>query len=319
MNDNASNERIKRVGLFDSGVGGLSILRFLEKQAAALGVPVKFVYFADTARCPYGNRSSEEIRRFVEEIVSFLDSSCVDRIVMACNTSAAVAAHRAREISSVPVHDLIFPTAKFVANKYKRVGVVATSTTCQKRAFSIAITQVNPDCRVIEIPAPDLVPLVESGKLEGPEVEATIKKYVEQLETFNADSLIFGCTHFPFLEAAFKKLIPNISFVDPAVHLSMELLGSISSSAETKAPSNLNFKKNVYFTTGSADAFSTAAEHCLALTAGTLSESICGMALEQIESFQLKPIPEITKTGSHSVLLDSSVSTHIPSAAPSSF
>lgn len=304
MNDIALTGRVKRIGLFDSGVGGLSILRYLEKMSASLAVPVKFVYFADTARCPYGNRSADDISRFVEEIVSFLDSSCVDAIVMACNTSAAVAAGRAHEISSVPVHDLIKPTANFVANKCNRVGVIATSTTCQKRAFSRAIAQVNPNCQVLEIPAPDLVPLVESGKLEGSEVEATIQKYVDELKAFRADSLIFGCTHFPFLEKAFKKLLPQITFVDPAVHLGMELLGCQPGQLESAKPENLNFKRHVYFTTGSADAFSTAAEQCLGLASGTLCDSICGMALEQIESFQIEPISEVSNTGSHTVLLD---------------
>ncbi len=320
MNDIAATGRMKRIGLFDSGVGGLSILRYLEKMAASLELPVKFVYFADTARCPYGNRSAEDISRFVEEIVSFLDSSCVDEIVMACNTSAAVAARRAHEISSVPVHDLIKPTANFVANKFKRVGVIATSTTCQKRAFSSAIAQVNPDCQVLEIPAPDLVPLVESGKLDGQEVEATIQKYVDQLKAFNADSLIFGCTHFPFLENAFKKLLPRVSFVDPAVHLGKELLGGGTAASNSATAQNLNFKRHVYFTTGSADAFSTAAEQCLGLDSGTLSDSICAMALEQIESFQIEPITEVSKTGSHAVPLDQALSaTQLPSAAPTGF
>lgn len=315
---NSNGKQIKRIGLFDSGVGGLSILRFLQKQAVQLDLPVKFVYFADTARCPYGNRSSDDIRSFVEQIVSFLDSSGVDAIVMACNTSAAVAAHKARELSSAPVHDLIAPTAKYVANQYKRIGVIATATTCQKRAFSNAIWQVNPSCKVLEIAAPDLVPLVESGKLDGPEVEATISKYVDELKAFEADSLIFGCTHFPFLEQAFRRLLPDINFVDPAVHLGVELLG-IEAIEKPQALSDSSvFKKNVYFTTGSADAFAMAAERCLGLSAGTLSESICGIGLDQIESFQIEPLPEIAQTGSHTVLLDSQAQ-QLPNAAQTSF
>ena len=320
MNDNTANGRVKRIGLFDSGVGGLSILRFLEKQAATMAVPVKFVYFADTARCPYGNRTSEDISRFVDEIVSFLDSSGVDRIVMACNTSAAVAAKRARDISSVPVHDLILPTANFVAQNYKRVGVIATSTTCQKKAFSSAVANITTDCEVIEIPAPDLVPLVESGKLDGPEVESTIQKYVDELKACNADSLIFGCTHFPFLEDAFRKLLPSVAFIDPAVHLSMELLGAAKPSAEKEKSAQLNFRKNVYFTTGSAEAFSTAAERCLGLSTGTLSESICSIALEQIESFQVVAPAEIGSTSAHAVLPDQVLpAPQMPTVAPSSF
>ena len=309
MNEPTPN-LIRRIGLFDSGVGGLSILKYLEEQAAASGIPVKFVYIADTARCPYGDRSEQEITRYVEQIVSFLDSSGVDRVVMACNTSAAVAASRAQEVSSAPVHDLITPSARYVAARYKRVGVIATSTTCKKQAFSRAIKNLNADCEVIEIPCPDLVPLVESGQLAGPVVDATIAKYVDQLKEFNVDALIFGCTHFPFLNDAFEKALPGVQLINPAEHLSTLLLGVREE--KERIPRAVDFQKSVYFTTGSAESFANAAELCLKLQAGTLSESICAMGVDQLERVEMfdtnAPIPapaiKEQRTQTHTVLLD---------------
>lgn len=280
MNDSI-NMRPKRIGLFDSGVGGLSILRSMENRAAALNLPVQFVYFADTARCPYGDRSAAQIENFVEQIVSFLDQSGLDHIIMACNTSAAVAKSRACEISNSPVHDLISPTATFIADRFKKVAVIATSTTCKRKAFSSAIEQINSNCQVLEIPCPDLVPLVEAGQLEGDLVDSTIEKYVKQLKEFSADSLIFGCTHFPFLEKAFAKQLPQIQFVDPAYHLGTELLSRSSDSPIMSR--NVNFEKHMYFTTGSAEDFAAAAERCLNLETGSLINSVCEISVEQLE------------------------------------
>lgn len=280
MNQAASD---KRIGLFDSGVGGLSILRFLQEKALDVQKDIRFVYVADTGRCPYGNRSAAEISLYVEQIVSWLNGAGVDRIIMACNTSAAVAVHTARRISHVPVHDLISPVADFVANKYKNIGVVATSTTCKSKAFSRAIHKFRSGCNVLEIPCPDLVPLVEQGLFDGPTVAETIEKYVHQLKSAEVDCVIFGCTHFPFLEGAFKKQMPqNVDFIDPALHLGLEVLGE--NTVQQKASlTESNFQKNTYFCTGDPEKFAASAELCLGLGRGSLHNSVCALNTEELQ------------------------------------
>lgn len=276
----------KRIGLFDSGVGGLSILRKLvascPKDSQA---KYRYVYFADSARCPYGNRSSQEISTYVKQITRWLEATGVDRIVMACNTSAAVALELAQQSVSVPVHDLISTASRYAAGRFERIGVVATSTTCLTKAFSRSIKTVNDDAQVIEIACPDLVPLVESGKLTGPEVMEVVSKYTNQLK--NVDALIFGCTHFPFLSNPFRQLLGDeVEFIDPATHLSNELFGTTSQEHSEILPSL--FKQCDYYTTGNLEPFCRAAEHCLNLEAEFLREYTHEVPLSELaktESF----------------------------------
>lgn len=314
MSPDREKSPARRVGLFDSGLGGLSILRVLQEQSLAVSQASNFVYLADTARCPYGDRTAEQITEFVEQIVCFLDAASVDAIVMACNTSAAVAVQAAKELANVPVYDLIEPTAEYTAANFTRVGVVATSTTCRRKAFSNAIQKRSTTCEVRNIPAPDLVPLVETGSFDGPLVEETIRKYADELRAFKAEAMIFGCTHFPFLAEAFKRLLPDISFIDPAVHLSDWLYKSQSNFApRDKSVAIENFKKNAYFTTGSAESFAKGAELCLELRPGSLNDSVCAIELAQLESFGRKALrANLSKTSSYAIPFE-----HLQINAPS--
>ncbi len=281
MNPKAQNSALKRIGLFDSGVGGLSILRYLQEKSAQNKQDLKFVYLGDTGRCPYGDRNPEEISLFVEEIINWFNGAGVDRIIMACNTSAAIAAPLARKLANVQVHDLISSASQFAAANFKSVGVLATSATCRSNAFSKAIKAHNGDLRVCEIACPDLVPLVERGVLSGAEVDATIAKYIQQLKDFGADSLIFGCTHFPFLASAFRQQLGDgVEFIDPAIHLGSEVLGVTDGLAT--APVDLaSYQKNTYFCSGQLEPFARAAELCLNLSAGSLKESVCNLSWEE--------------------------------------
>ena len=284
MNFVNQNTAANRIGLFDSGVGGLSILRYLQEKSAGHNQNLKFVYLGDTGRCPYGDLSAGQISSYVKQIVHWLNGAGVEQIVIACNTSAAVAAPLARQISKVPVHDLISSAARFAASNFESIGVIATSITCQTRAFSREIKAHNPESRVCEIPCPDLVPLVEKGLLSGPEVEETISKYVVLLKEFGIDSLIFGCTHFPFLESAFRMQLPeSVTFIDPALHLGLDLLGSPSSLPQ-HVLNEIDFQKNTYFCTGDLEKFRRASELCLQLRPGSLKDSICALSLQELQN-----------------------------------
>ncbi|MBX9685052.1 MAG: glutamate racemase [Candidatus Obscuribacterales bacterium] len=283
-----------RIGLFDSGVGGLSILRQLQERCP--NEALRFVYLADTGRCPYGDRSTNEINSFVEQIISWFNSAGVSKVVMACNTSAAVSGIRARELSLNPIYDLISSAAKYAASNFQRIGVIATSATCKSKAFSKAILEKNPAASVIEIPCPDLVPLVEQGLLSGKLVDQTIAKYTEQLNQFDIDSLIFGCTHFPFLQNAFAgQLSSGVTYIDPAVHLSNELFG-LSAMAEKKEEQMQKFQKNTYFCTGDSEKFADAAELCLKLDAGTLRNSVCSLSVDELQKLGPKRNQDIKTT-----------------------
>lgn len=282
-----------RIGLFDSGFGGLSVLRQL---VGYLGREASFVYVADAARCPYGNRSPEEISVFAEQTAHWLVESAVDRIVMACNTSAAIAGSIVRTRTPLPVHDLIRPASIHCA-RYKRVAVFATSATCKSGAFSRTIKAVNSDVKVWEIPCPELVPLVESGHLNDDLARDAVKRCLDRLED-SVDAVVLGCTHFPFMSEMFRSLLPTgVVLVDPAEYLRLELFQD-SPSTQFDARVDDLYKRCAFFTTGDPDAFLETAELCLQLESGTLEHQVCGISTSDFTTVAplLREFPGIEAT-----------------------
>ncbi len=272
-----------RIGLFDSGLGGLSVLRQLSSRLGAAAH--SFVYVGDTARCPYGDRSAGEISNFVSQIVGWISNQTVDSIVIACNTSAAVAGDEVRKTANVPVIDLIGVTADFVTANFNRIGVIATSTTVKRKAFSKAIHERASHKHVIEIACPDLVPLIERGLSESKEMDAALKKYADKLLKDNAESVILGCTHFPFVDAALTRLLQGrIELIDPAVLLADSIAQSISNAdLQTPIASNIEVRANAYtnngakisrshiYTTGDPSRFRETAKICLGYSLDTVN------------------------------------------------
>ncbi|MBP6594927.1 MAG: glutamate racemase [Candidatus Obscuribacter sp.] len=269
-----SNNTYKKIGLFDSGVGGLSVLK---QFASSQDSPMQFVYLGDTARCPYGNRDKTEIESFVQEIIAFLTNFQLDAIVMACNTSAAlakdVAVEAAKRVPSLALFDLIEPTAQYICTQktIKKLGVMATHATVKAKAFSQALTQNNFDGTVVEVACPLLVPIIESGRLAEIEVQEELKSalrpYLNELK--GSDAIVLGCTHFPFVESFIKQLIEtefksdypaDMQLIDPAVVLCQEVFKLTSD--KNIAANYLSSAFSIY-TTGSAEAFKAGAEACL--------------------------------------------------------
>ncbi|HEY9789756.1 MAG TPA: glutamate racemase [Candidatus Obscuribacterales bacterium] len=259
-----------RFGLFDSGLGGLSVLRRLHQLASACqSRTFEFVYLGDTARCPYGNREPAEIREFLLQIISFLANQGVDHLVMACNTSAAIGVDFARQVSPVPIHDLISPTAKFVASRFRRIGVMATQSTVNSAAFSRQINYHAPEAQLLEIACPKLVPLVEAGEVYGDHVKAALMEYSSKLEEFEVEAIILGCTHFPFLARALRDLLPDtVQLIDPAEMLVRQLVSDLGLNVpveQTEEPVAFLHPTHpgVFYTTGSPTTFAQTASICL--------------------------------------------------------
>jgi glutamate racemase len=263
--------RFKRIGLFDSGVGGLSVLRRLGQLPAA--DKRSFVYVGDTARCPYGNRPAEEIEMFVAQIITWMQRKEVDAIVMACNTSAAMARAIAERVANVPVFDLIAPTADSLANTKQKIGVMATASTARSQAFSRAIKSINPAAQVIEYGCPELVPIVESGAIDTDATRAVLTKYTDKLAEEGVELVVLGCTHFPFLKRELEKVAsPQISFIDPAQILS----GTNGNDGDAKLSVEL-------FVTGNIAGFAHTAQICL----GYMPVPIHSIALSELEACRI--------------------------------
>lgn len=218
------------LGVFDSGVGGLTVLGELRRQLPDRSV----LYFADTARLPYGGRSAEEIRGYVGEILSWFALQGVERVLMACNTSSALALDAVGPEFGFPVTGLIQPAAAQAVVRGCRIGVIATEATARSQAYTRAIHALAPAARVWEIGCPEFVPLIEGGYLHKPRTRQIVERRLQPLLDEGIDTLIYGCTHYPFLASIFDSLLPGgIVRIDPAVAAVAELAGGIPSSRAT--------------------------------------------------------------------------------------
>lgn len=202
------------LGLFDSGLGGLTVLRRVRELLPQHDV----TYFADQAHVPYGDRSPEDLHRLAEENLGWLDSIGVDAIVIACNTSCATAAQLGWPRTRAAILDLI-ESAALAAERgnYARIGVVATAATARSGAYKRAIQQRRPSVEVTEVAAPALVPLVEAGKMHSVEARRAVEAACAPL-LGTVDAVMLGCTHYPLLEEHFAAVLgPNVAVVDPAI------------------------------------------------------------------------------------------------------
>jgi glutamate racemase len=204
------------IGLFDSGLGGLTVLRELYRQAPQESV----IYFGDTARLPYGTKSPAEILQYVREILTWMTEQGVKMVIMACNTSSALALETVRSEFNMPILGLILPGARAAVQQGKRIGVIATPATVTSRAYERAIAEVDVAAQVWQVGCPEFVPLIEDNRIEDPYTAAVAQNYLQPLIDQNIDTLVYGCTHYPHLAPVLRRILPPaVRLVDPAVHV----------------------------------------------------------------------------------------------------
>ena len=203
-----------RIGLFDSGVGGLTVLKELYKKLPNESI----LYFADTARLPYGTRSSEEIVQFVREILEWMTLKDVKMIIMACNTSSALALETVRCEFKLAILGVILPGARGAAvRRSQRIGVIATPATAASNAYRQAINEIEPTAKVWQVGCPEFVPLIEQNRLYDPYTQKIVRKYLQPLLEKRIDTLIYGCTHYRHLDKMIREILPrSIKLIDPA-------------------------------------------------------------------------------------------------------
>ena len=218
----------RAIGVFDSGIGGLTTVRELFSRLPRESV----VYFGDTARLPYGNKSKETVTRFSLEIASFLVRQHVKCIVVACNTSSSHALDALRERFGVPVIGVIEPAARAAVSSSSRgrIGVVGTLATVGSNAYHDAILRLAPRAMVQQRACPLFVPLVEEGWLDHDVTRMVANEYLSELKAADLDSLILGCTHYPMLAPLLKSaMVGNVRLIDSgaeAAHATADLLAS---------------------------------------------------------------------------------------------
>lgn len=203
------------IGIFDSGVGGLTVVRALRSHLPS--VPV--VYFGDTARTPYGNKSEETIRRFAHEDAAFVIGQGATMLVVACNTMSAVALAALRErFSSVPIFDVISPAVEAAqADHPSTVAVIGTRATVNSGIYKRQLQEKNTSLNVVELACPLFVPLVEEGMIDAAETRGLVRHYLAPLSVQKPETLILGCTHYPFLNPVIQQEIGNgVRVIDSA-------------------------------------------------------------------------------------------------------
>ncbi|MDQ5986711.1 MAG: Glutamate racemase [Syntrophus sp. SKADARSKE-3] len=208
-------ERNHPIGVFDSGVGGLTVVRALMERLPFENI----IYFGDTARVPYGVKSIDTITRYATEITEFLLKQQVKLLIIACNTIASVAYETVTALSPVPVLEVIDAGARQAvkATKNGHIGVIGTPTTINSNAYARNIHRHDTSIRVFSQACPLLVPLVEEGWLDHSVTRMTLQEYLKPVLAEHIDTLVLGCTHYPLLKALIQEVVgPQIYLVDSA-------------------------------------------------------------------------------------------------------
>jgi glutamate racemase len=203
----------KPIGIFDSGIGGLTVV----KQLIHFLPNEDLLYFGDTARIPYGTKSEKLIKQYALEDAAFLDQFGIKLLIVACNSASAVAVDLLQMTLDIPVTGVIFPGVEAALNesKLKRIGIVGTSATINSNAYNKRIFEFDPSIKVFSQSCPLLVPLVEEGWLDDEITYLTLKKYLIPLIDVNIDTIILGCTHFPVIREAIQTVVGNnITLID---------------------------------------------------------------------------------------------------------
>jgi len=269
------------IGVFDSGVGGLTVLAELRRRLPSEPT----VYLGDSARTPYGPRPADEVRRFTLEAVDWLLAQDVKLLVLACNTATARALDDVRGRSGVPVVGVVRPgaVAAAAATRSRHVGVIATAGTVESGAYPAAIMEADPATDVVQLACPELVPMAEAGILDGRRAESVLRAYLEPMLAADPamDTLLLGCTHYPLLREPIERIVGDrVAVVDSAFTTALaveDLLDALGARAAHNGP-----PVHRVATTGDVNAFVTVAER------------LFGERLPQVEAIEIgavAPLP----------------------------
>ncbi len=210
------------IGVFDSGVGGLTVAREIMRQ-----IPnERIIYFGDTARVPYGSKSRETVTRFSKQIVRFLRTFQVKTIVVACNTASAYALDELEAETDIPMIGVVKPGAKTAAGVTRngRIGVIATEATIDSQIYTKYIKELNKDVTIYGKACPLFVSLVEEGLWEDPVTDEIARRYLTELIDIDIDTLILGCTHYPLIRSTLGRIMGDaVTLVNPAYETAQEL------------------------------------------------------------------------------------------------
>jgi glutamate racemase len=270
------------IGVFDSGVGGLSVLRVLQRE-----LPHEdWVYFADQKYCPYGPRPAEEIRMLSRHIVEFLLAQNCQVIVVACNTASAAALEYLRQtwprVPFIGMEPAVKPAAR---NSHTRtIGILATPGTLQGQLFQRTREQHASEVEVLTVHPPDWVARVERGETDSPETEASVRQVLQPLLQAHADELVLGCTHYPFLAPLIQKIAgEQVNVIDPSEAVARQTVRVLREHGLLNPQTRMGTR--VYYTSGKVAAF----ERVLKKLLGETEEVRASPVFEREQSWVKRP------------------------------
>ena len=233
------------IGVFDSGIGGLTVVKSLMQNLPSENV----IYFGDIARIPYGTKSVSTIKKFTEQTVRFLLNQDVKAIIIACNTISAVAKDTVLQLAgNIPVVDVISAGARAANNNGNKIGVIATPATINSNAYPRTIHALNPQLEVHSQACALFVNMIEEGFINHPALELIARDYLASLQSWKLDSLILGCTHYPLITPTINKIMGNqVKIIDPAI-TAVEILSEILSDTDKLNQSHENGSYRFYVT-----------------------------------------------------------------------
>ena len=231
------------IGIFDSGLGGVTALNVIKKNYKQKDI----VFYGDTCHLPYGDKSRKEIIKYSEEIVNYLIDKGVEVIVIACNSATSNALDSLKEKYDIPIIGVIDPAIKkLLTLGSKKVGVIATETTIKSNKYYDKIKELDENIDVYSVACPKFVPVIDSGKKDGEEIEKLIDLYISQISE-KIDTLILGCTHYTIIKDVISRKYPKLTIIDPSIEVSRELENYIS---------NINENGNIeYIISGNVEKF----------------------------------------------------------------
>lgn len=251
------NKEKNIIGVFDSGLGGLSVLKHFIKDLPQYD----YLYLADTARVPYGNHSQETIYRYTLEAVDFLFKQGARLVILACNTASSQALRRLQQeylVKNYPdrrILGVIVPLAE-EAVKSKKIGVIGTRATVASKAYELEIKKINPQAEISSNSAPLLVPLIEEGSISKDIIHKILKKYLRPLKEKRIEELILACTHYPFLLKDIRQIMgARCQVLDPGQIVSLKLQDYLQRHPEFST-TNKNKGSLKFYITDNSESFS---------------------------------------------------------------
>lgn len=250
----------KAIGILDSGFGGLTVVKEIFRQLPN----EKVIYFGDTARCPYGPRDPNEVKKFTLEIIDFLLKFDVKMVIIACNTATAAALDEVKELVSVPVIGVIQPGSLAAIKKTKtgKIGVIGTEGTIKSGAYERTLKNINPSLSIASLACPSLVPIVESGNLDEKTIRAAVRDALTPILDKEMDSLILGCTHYPLISDYIQEIMGEDVYLLSSAEETAREASAILHYHNIMSEPNSN-PEHYFFTTGDENHFKQIGEKWL--------------------------------------------------------